>query len=214
MSANRSYVWSRRRPINYPKTIEISGGVAAALLAGFSLTTVAQLVVGKDHPWLEQPTIVAFTMSAVLFVYALQFTSVTLGYNATPQERLDYNPEAAVDQDALKLVRRRQWEEAGLRDRYQSRSRHCYNLGMVAFLAGFGFLIVPQKWDPWPWGKFFGVLIVGFAVIVEILWSYTDRLKWLLPEGLDESQLMSSPTFPPDDLDDEGMGYLFPHRDR
>jgi len=28
-------VWNRRRPINYPKQVEMAGGIAAPLLAGF-----------------------------------------------------------------------------------------------------------------------------------------------------------------------------------
>jgi hypothetical protein len=46
-------VWNRRRPVNYPKRIEMVGGIAAPLLAGFSLTTVVQIVIGRDHPWLS-----------------------------------------------------------------------------------------------------------------------------------------------------------------
>jgi hypothetical protein len=39
--SNQPRVWNRRRPINYPKSLEMTGGIAAPLLAGFSLTTVA-----------------------------------------------------------------------------------------------------------------------------------------------------------------------------
>jgi hypothetical protein len=59
-------VWNRRRPINYPKQIEMAGGIAAPLLAGFSLTAVAQLVVGRDHPWLSDWAVALFAIAAAL----------------------------------------------------------------------------------------------------------------------------------------------------
>ena len=64
-------VWNRRRPINYPKQVEMAGGIAAPLLAGFSLTIVAQLVIGRDHPWLSDWATALFAIAAVLLVYAV-----------------------------------------------------------------------------------------------------------------------------------------------
>src|SRR5215467_14192129 len=108
-------VWNRRRPINYPKQIEMAGGIAAPLLAGFSLTTVAQLVIGRDHPWLSDWATALFAIAAALLIYALQFSATALGYAATPSERLDYNPEAASRTELLRVIRTRQWEEMELR---------------------------------------------------------------------------------------------------
>ncbi len=88
-------VWNRRRPINYPKQTEIAGGIAAPLLAGFSLTTVAQLVIGSDRPWLSGWATALFAAAAAFLVYTVQFSATALGYAATPSDRLDYNPEAA-----------------------------------------------------------------------------------------------------------------------
>jgi hypothetical protein len=87
------WVWSQRRPINYPKQIEVAGGIAAPLLAGFSLTTIAQLVIGQDHPWLSEWAIASFALAAGLMVFALQLSAAALGYTAMPSERLDYFPE-------------------------------------------------------------------------------------------------------------------------
>jgi MFS family permease len=199
---DRPRVWNRRRPINYPKQIEMAGGIAAPLLVGFSLTTVAQLVIGKDHPWLSEWAIALFAIAAALLVYAMQFSATALGYSATPLERLDYNPEAASDLEILRIIRRRQWEEMELRANYTARTKYCYNFGLLAFLGGLGLILVPNHPWPWPWGRFVGVVVVGIAIIVEILWTSSDgkRPKWLLP---------SSSAVMPDALPDEGAGYLF-----
>lgn len=195
-------VWRRSRPINYPKQVEIAGGIAAPLLAGFSLTIVTELVLNSNHPELNQYAIGCFAVSSVLFVYCLQLTAFTLGFAATPSERLDYNPEARSEPDVLQIVRARQWEESELRQRYGARAGHCYNAGIVTFLGGLALVMVPHHWKPWPWGVFVGLLVVGCAVAIELTWwlSGATRPRWLLPQGTKGA---------PDDLSDFGRAYLF-----
>lgn len=199
---NRPRVWNRRRPINYPKQIEMAGGIAAPLLAGFSLTTVAQLVIGKDLPWLSQWAIAMFAIAATLLVYAMQFSTTALGLAATPSHRLDYNPEASSDPEILRIVRRRQWEEMELRAKYTFRTKYCYNFGLLAFLSGLGLILVPHHAWPWPWGRFMGIVVVSVSLIIEMLWTVFDgkRPRFLLPT--------SNPVIP-DYLPGEGAEYLF-----
>jgi hypothetical protein len=201
-------VWDRYRPLNYPKTIETAGGVAAALLAGFSLTTVTQLVIGGQHPWLDQEAIGAFVVAAALYIYALQFTATALGFNATPSERIAYNPEVKDRPDLLHVIRLRQWEETQLRTIYNKRARFTYNTGMLALMLGLGLLIWPHYWHPWPWGRLVGIVVVGLAFTIEVLWI-NDRFRWLLPVQLSQSELLKhDPPFAPQ-MDRDGAQYLF-----
>jgi len=195
-------VWNLRRPINYPKQIEVSGGIAAPLLAGFSLTTVAQLVIGRDQPWLSEWATASFALAAALLVFAVQLSATALGYAATPSERLDYNPEAASDREVLKLTRRRQWEEMELRWKYGSRARFCYNIGLLAFLSGLGLIIVPRSAWPWPWGRVAGVAFISISLLIEAIWilSNAKRPRWLLP---------NPSAVEPYHLADDGAEYLF-----
>lgn len=199
-------VWNRRRPISYPRQIEMAGGFAAPLLAGFSLTTVAQLVIGSNHPWLSDWATMLFAIAAVFLIYAVQFSATALGYAATPSERLDYSPEAAFKPDILRVIRARQWEEMELRAKYTARAKYCYNFGLLAFLCGLGLLLVPHHSWPWPWSRFVGVTVVSISLIIEVMWIASDARwpKWLLPT----TSLKS-----PDELPDEGAKYLFTHPD-
>ena len=199
-------VWNRRRPINYPKQTEVAGGIAAPLLAGFSLTTVAQLVIGSDHPWLSGWATAAFAVAATVLVYTVQFSATALGYAATPSDRLDYNPEAAFNPDVLRIVRERQWEEMELRAKYTSRAKNCYNIGLLAFLSGLGLILVPRHSWPWPWGQFVSVVVISVSLVTEVVWilSNARRPKWLLP---------TSVVVVPDDLPHGGAEYLFPGRE-
>jgi hypothetical protein len=195
-------VWSRRRPINYAKQAEMVGGIAAPLLAGFSLTIVAQLVIGQDQPWLAGYAIALFAIAAALLLNALQFSATALGYAATPTERLDYNPEAASNSEILHIVRVRQWEEMDLRARHMKRARYSYNAGLFAFLGGLGLIIVPQQDWPWPAGRLIGVIAIGLSLILEALWVFSNARwpRWLLP---------STSTAEAPHLPDEGTDYLF-----
>lgn len=201
-AVSKPRVWSRRRPINYPKQLEMTGGIAAPLLVGFSLTTVAQLVIGRDHPWLSEWAIALFAVAAALLVYAMQFSATALGYAATPSDRLDYNPEAASEREILRIVRARQWEEMELRAKYTTRAKYCYNFGLIAFLGGLGLIIVPHPGWPWPWGRLAGAAVICVSLIIEVIWTASDaeRPKWLLP---------TSVTVTPDSVPEEGAGYLF-----
>lgn len=195
-------VWNQRYPINYPKQVEVAGGIAAPLLAGFSLTTIAQLVIGPDHPWLSEWATALFALAAALFIFAVQLSAKALGYAATPSERLDYNPEAASITEVLKLIRKQQWVEMELRHKYSTRARYCYNVGLLAFLSGLGLILVPHSSWPWPWGRVAGVAIVSISLLVEIIWTVSNAsgLRLLLP---------GSSTVEPFPLDDEGTKYLF-----
>lgn len=199
-------VWNRRRPINYPKQVEMAGGIAAPLLAGFSLTTVAQLVIGRDHPWLSDWATALFAIAAALLVYAVQFSATALGYSATPSDRLDYSPEAAFKPEILRVIRDRQWEEMELRAKYTARAKYCYNFGLLAFLGGLGLLLVPHQDWPWPWGRLVGVTVVSISIIIEVMWILSDARwpKWLLP---------TTSSIPPHELPDHGAKYLFTHPD-
>jgi hypothetical protein len=145
------------------------GGIAAALLAGFSLTTVAQLVISSYRPWLAGYAIAVFAVAAALLLNSLQFSATALAYAATPSERLDYVPEATSNAGLLGVIRRRQWEEMDLRGRYIRRARFCYNTGLLAFLGGLGLIIVPHGSGPWPAGQLIGVIAVGLALLLRQL---------------------------------------------
>lgn len=199
-------VWRQRRPVNYPKQLEISGGIAAPLLAGFSLATVAQLVIGRNHLWLGQWAILALALAAVLFVNCVQLSALAVGLSASPSERLDYSPEAASDPEILRAVRVRQWEETARRIQYTTRAGICYNGGVLAFLSGLGLVIAPHHWRVLPWGRFVALFVIGIALIVELLWAVTNgkRPEWLLPKEKDLPSV-DVPVLP-----DDGRDLLFP----
>jgi hypothetical protein len=197
-------VWKVERPINYSEQLQVSGGLAAPLFAGFALTTVAHLVIGSNHPWLYEWAIAALAASAALFVYTVQLSALAVGLSATPSERLDYYPQAAAVPERLRHVRERQWIEMRRRKELTSRAGLCYDLGMLTFLAGLALVIVPRSWHHWPVGRFVALAVLGAAFVIEVIWALSGgtRPHWLLPPE-------STEPLPP--LRDDGRQYLFPN---
>jgi MFS family permease len=207
-------VWWRRLPLGSMRMVEVLGGVAAPLLAGFSLTAVVQLATQGSPPRFAQWAIALFALAAVLLVYALQFTGLTLSYGATPAERLDYYPEAKRDRDVLREVRERQWEDTRLRIAYFKRSSLCYNLGLIAFMAALAAVVVPN--DDWPWapGSTMALAVIAVAIVVEVSWtvSRATRPRWILPQARPRTNMFKYPDHPehPDKIADDGHSLLFP----
>jgi MFS family permease len=206
-------VWRRRLPLGSMRMVEVLGGVAAPLLAGFSLTAVVQLTTQESPPRFAQWAIALFALAAILLIYALQFTGLTLSYGATPAERLDYYPEAKRDREVLREVRERQWEDTRLRIAYFNRSGLCYNLGLIAFMAALAAVVVPD--DDWPWapGTTMALTVTAIAIVVEVCWTVSRATspRWILPQARPRTNLPKYSDQPehPDEIDDEGHSLLF-----
>jgi hypothetical protein len=168
-------------PIGEMEAVRGMGGIVAPLLAGFALATIAVLVTASEHPPCASWAILFLAASAVAFVYAMQFSFMALRYGAAPQERLDWTPEAAVDTtQALAELRREQAQDHALNKRYSRRAGIFYNLGLLGFLAGLGFVMVPKTWSVQSVATL-GVVAVAF--LAELLWILRSRgvARWLVP---------------------------------
>lgn len=197
------HVWSRSKPLGFDQTVSALGGIAAPLLAGFSLATVVQLVTGSHvarHIRYPAAAITVFALAAVLLLYSLQFSALALGYRAAPQRRLDYFPEAADDEAVMATVRRRQWGEEEMWRIYSARAGVLYNVGLLAFLVGLLLVLIPP--EHWSAQRGIAVGLVSGAALLELIWALSNarRPKWLLPSYQDV-------TVPA--IDDEGISTVF-----
>jgi hypothetical protein len=200
----RGQVWSKRRPIGFPNAISTTGGIAAPLLAGFALTTVVQIVSAERPPRLANLAVASFTVAAALLLYALQFSALALGYSATPQQRLEYFPEASISDKALAKVRSDQWAEMWLRAAYSKRAALCYDLGLIVFLLGLGAVVVPS--GHWSWGTVAALVVVALATGLEVAWT-VSRATW--PPRVLPTRRQVPTSRRPHHLADEGRALLY-----
>ena len=200
-------VWEHSRPVGFVESVKVVGGIAAPLLAGFSLTAVIQLLtLGADvRPPLTGLAVAAFSLAGAFLLYCLQFSAVAVGFAAAPSDYLDYSPEASHDPAAFARLRAVQHEDGALRRAYNARAGLCYNLGLITFLFGFGFVLVPRHWF-WFSGRPVGLAAVLVALVVEIVWttSNASRPKVMLPGWANQ------PPPVPDSLYGDGFDLVAP----
>lgn len=178
-----SLVWKRPAALGEPEVLRGLGAVVSPLLAGFSLATAAALVTTDKPPPLGDVSVLALSLTTALLLFAMQFSAMALRYWVSPADRLSWNPEAKVDQNELELERQRQAVDVEKSRIYTTRTRHLYNLGLLAFLLGLSTVMVPHHWTPL---REAGVAIAAAAGIVEAVWILGEiprlgRLTVLVP---------------------------------
>lgn len=171
-----SLVWKRPENVGRWEEVRGFGGVVATLLAGFSLTAVAQLASADDPPPLTCLAVLAFTSASVLLLFSVQSAFLTLRYSASPEERLAWHPEARVHPAKLHSERKRQAEDRLLGDAYYQRARYFFNVGLIMFFAGLALTVVPDDWNA-AWIA--AVVIAALGGLVEAWWALRGGgLEW------------------------------------
>jgi hypothetical protein len=156
------------------------GGIVAPLLAGFSLATIGVLVttgwVNASRPSSDGPphadlAIATLAIAAAMFILTMEFAFIGARYVTTPEERMSWTAEATVHEQALAAAREEQAMDRHLADFYSARAGWLYNGGILAFLAGLGALIIPQRWTFW----FLVAVVIVLVALVFEAWSALVR---------------------------------------
>ena len=85
-------VWSRPVPLGKALGVSTFGTIAAPVLAGFSLTTVVELVGRNSRGIRGDLAIAAFTGAAGLLVFAIQAALIAASYQVSPADRMAWIP--------------------------------------------------------------------------------------------------------------------------
>jgi hypothetical protein len=177
MPGSTSRLWKPPPNVGRSEEVRGFGGVVATLLAGFSLTAVAQLVTADPEPPLTGLAVVTFTSAAVLLLLSVQSAFLMLRHDASPEERLAWHPEARVDRERLDDERRKQYQDAEVSDAYYGRARFFFNWGLILFFLGLCSMVVPEEWNAW-WIA--AAAIAAAGLLVEALWAWQGRgLTWI-----------------------------------
>ena len=179
-------------PPQYPShgpSIAGFGGVAAPLIAGFSLAAIVTLVTSSNRPPLWNVAITGFAVAISTLLFCIQFSYVAVGYWLNPTDILGWSPESKHNFQALTTDLRRQRLWMSEFNRYQRIAGRLYQLGIIAFLAGMMAVLVPTRtdWEPW---RAVSVVVVGIAFLAELGWASGGALgsfvyqrfgKWVGP---------------------------------
>lgn len=107
-AGKRHPAWVRPRTLGYHESLRGLGGIVSPLLAGFSLATIATLVTSENPPPLAEWAVAALALAITLLLYSMQTASQALTHNPSPQEILNWRPEATVSVEELQRAREAQ----------------------------------------------------------------------------------------------------------
>lgn len=149
------------------------GGVAAPLLAGFSLASIVTLMTTDSKPEYTEWSVMAFTIATGSFLFAIQFTFVALGYWLLPSDHLQWTPEARRSYRELEGVILRQRTAGREFARYARVAWYLFHFGVVALLSGVAAVLVPEK-GQWTVLRGIALVVVVVCLITQLAWA-SDR---------------------------------------
>jgi hypothetical protein len=204
-------VWKRHGSVGDVEVVKGMGGIAAPLLAGFCLTTIAVLVTAADH---KNPTarhsVVFLVLAAGAFLASIQFAFLAVRYGSKPSEYLDWQPDAVVHPHRLQELRFEQAADRKLFERYFDLAGGAYDLGLLAFLLGLVAMIIPEQWHI---ANRIAVGVAVLALAIEVVWMVNGH--WRIPglgrrffpmrEDLAEDVVGSVDEIPRSDLEAMGL---------
>lgn len=136
--------WRKPAPLGYANAIDSVGGVAAPLLAGFSLASV--IVISQDAENFRWPgaAILAFTIAAVALVGTVQCAFNARQYIWSGADVRTWWPDMEEDSEREEQLRA---EQDWAFDRWQAwtgRTRITYALGILALLTALALALPPH----------------------------------------------------------------------
>jgi hypothetical protein len=186
--------WLVRYPLGTTDSLRATGTVAAPLLAGFSLATLAVLLTSSVRPRLTDVAVLALVVSAASFLFCVQFTFAGLLYAASPGDRAAWLDDRAADPRSAVAAERVQRMDDRLLGQYLVRVRLTYDLGIVSVLGALLAMVTPTNWTVARTGAF---VVVAGAVALELWWIggvwTARRPRWLLPSYRDVREPPESP---------------------
>jgi len=175
--------WDVPEPVAYPDAIQVVGGVAAPLLAGFSLSAVTLLIGTQADIRRPGLSLFLFAVALVAFVTAVQTAFHARMYAATPAQLLEWWPGA--DAERVVVAQREQSAAMSKHRWWAKRCRHTYNAGILAVLLALATIVIPS--GEMGAGRIAALTVLLLAVALEVLWvtigwwgsSWFGR--WLMP---------------------------------
>jgi hypothetical protein len=172
--------WEMPGPLGRPESIQTAGGVAAPLLAGFSLTIATVLLPSISDAkrtfgrWGDL-TLGLLLAAAILLVMAVQCAMTARGFQVTPDELLTWWGRPAGPPSAAMLANQK--EHARKNKRWASHTRWTYNLGILLLLAALPLTILPP--GDIPTGRWVVASVAAAGFLVEVVWVGATLIRSL-----------------------------------
>jgi hypothetical protein len=152
------------------------GGVVAPLLTGFSLTAIVLLLTASATPRRADWASVAFVIAVACLLFSMQVAFLALARSPSPADILTWKPEVAVSVEALQKARAEQAAHLADVKRLWKLYAATYDVGVVAFLAGVLFLLIPHSYSL---ARIVALVVAGLALGLELWWTLANHIESL-----------------------------------
>ena len=174
--------WNVPTRYGYHHAVQSVSSVASPLLAGFSVTMLVLVVQGPRYLRWPELALCLLVFSAIGFISSLQFGIWARSYVATPNEIMQWWPEAA---EGSAILSRLMYEQSSDHDRHlklASWTMLSFNLSVPILFGALTAALVPSA--PIPPARWVAIIIMGLATATELGWfvhNYSSRARKLLP---------------------------------
>jgi hypothetical protein len=137
--------WRKPTPLGYANAIDSVGGVAAPLLAGFSLASV--IVISEDAGSFRWPgaAILGFTIAAVMLIGTVQCAFNARQYIWSGADVRAWWPDMKENSEREERLRAEQDWAFGRWQTWTAWTRGTYALGILALLIALAFALPPHN---------------------------------------------------------------------
>lgn len=165
--------WTPPTPLGQPEGIQTAGGVAAPLLAGFSLTTLTFVLTdlnarGKPHVRWPELVLLFLTIATVLLVMTVQCAANARRYQITPGDVRTWYGDEVTPLFLLGCLTSHLRENA----KWSRLTRYTYNAGVLCLLVALPLILLPAG-DP-SVGRVAVVAVAVIGPLIEIIWLVFD----------------------------------------
>jgi len=175
MDAEKPERWPAPERYGSVEGLQSMGGIAAPLLAGFSITlATVVLTAAQTVRW---PGLAVFlaSLAAISLVGCVQFISRARGLVATPDDMRRWWDDADTVAGRPARVREIRRSKNGY-DVYARRAGKAYNFGIVMLLASLATVLVPADGARQPQMRWIAAAITALAALFEVLWTALPTL--------------------------------------
>jgi hypothetical protein len=162
--------WSSPSPLGFPSAADSAGSIAAALLAGFSLTLIGLIVSDPGKFRMPGLALSLLALSTICFIAAVQCAFWAREYAITPDDvRMWFPDKPRADATRLQKVHYLNFLN------WAHRMNWAYRLGILFLLSGAAVTLVPK--GAAGVGRETAVAIVSFGFVLELCWILAG---WIL----------------------------------
>ena len=175
MDAEQPERWPAPERYGSVEGLQSMGGIAAPLLAGFSITVATVVLTAAQEVRWPGVAVLLASVAAISFVACVQFISRARSLVATPDDMRRWWDDADTVAGRAARISEMQRSRNGY-DVYASRAGKSYNLGIVMLLASVATVLVPTDDARQPQMRWAAAAVTALAALFEWLWTALPML--------------------------------------